>query len=230
VLRLIWRLFRLLLMLMLLGAGLYLGGPFLLRALGHYLITAHPLGKADLVVVLAGEPFLCAPEAARIYHEGLAPAILLTNRPRPRGQEDLLRLGMRYPDAQEISLELLAALRVPKQATHVLRERAESVREEMQAVSRFLAGRSVRTLIVITPKAHSTRVHKIFAAGLGLGTLLLMRPVPSDPFDPDRWWKNSEDVRQVLLEYEAFLEVWRMEIWGMTRGEASPVPPPVMVR
>jgi uncharacterized SAM-binding protein YcdF (DUF218 family) len=232
VLRLIWRLVRLLLVLLFLGLGLYLGGPFLLPALGHYLITSHPLAKADLVVVLSGEPFLRVPEAARIYHEGLAPEILLPNQPRPRGQEDLRRLGIRYPDAQEISLELLETLRVPKQAIHTLEERSDSTQTEMQAVSRFLPSRPVpvRTLIVVTSKAHSTRAYKIFADGMGPKIRVLMRPVPADPLDPDRWWKDRQDRRQVLHEYEALLDVWRQEIWRRVRGEASPVPPPIAVR
>ena len=229
-LRLIWRLIRLLLVLLLLGTGLYLGGPYLLRALGHYLITSHPLAKADLVVVLSGEPFLRVPEAARVYHEGLAPEILLPNAPRPRGQEDLFRLGIRYPDAQEISLELLEALRVPKQTIHTLGERSDSTQAEMQAVSRFLASRSVRTLIVVTSKAHSTRAYKIFAAGLEPKIRVLMHPVPADPLDPDRWWKDRQDLRQVLHEYEALLDVWRQELWRMVRGEASQEPPSVTVR
>ena len=229
-LHLIWRLVRLLLTLSLLGAGLYLGGPYLLRALGHYLITAHPTAKADLVLVLSGEPFLCVPEAARIYHEGLTPSILLTNEPRPRGQEDLLRLGIRFPDAQEISLHLLEALRVPKQAIHILEERADGTQDEMRAVSRFLASRSVRTLIVVTSKAHSSRAYKIFSAGLGPKVRVLMRPVPSDPFDPDRWWKDRQDRRQVFHEYASFLDLWRHELWGMVRGEAAAIPPPVTVR
>jgi uncharacterized SAM-binding protein YcdF (DUF218 family) len=230
VLRLIWRLFRLLLMLLLFGAGLYLGGPYLLRVLGHYLITAHPLVKSDLVVVLSGEPFLCVPEAARIYHEGLAPSILLSNEPRPRGQEDLRRQGIRFPDSQEISLQLLEALRVPKQAIHTLEERTDGTRDEMRSVSRFLTSRSVRTLILVTSKAHSTRAYKIFTAGLGPKIGVLMRPVPSDPFDPDHWWKDQQDMRQVFHEYESFLDLWRHELWGMVRGEAAAVPPPVTVR
>lgn len=229
-LRLIWRLVRLLLALLVLGGGLYLGGPYLLRAAGHHLITAHPLAKGDLVVVLAGEPFLCVPEAARIYHEGLAPSILITNEPRPRGQEDLLRLGFRFPDAQEISLQLLEALRVPRPAIHTLDDRPETTWGEMRAVARFLDRRTVRTLIVVTPKARSTRAYKIFTAGLGPKVQVLMRPVPGDPFDPDRWWRGRQDLREVFSEYEAFLDLWRQELWSGVRAEASAVPPPITVR
>ena len=71
--RLIWRTVRALLMLLVLSVGVYLGGPYLLASAGRYLITQDPLVKADMVLVLSGQPYLRIPEAARIYHEGMAP-------------------------------------------------------------------------------------------------------------------------------------------------------------
>ena len=82
----------------------------------------------------------------------------------------------------------------------------------------------------MTSKAHSTRAYKIFAAGLEPRIHVLMHPVPADPLDPDRWWKDRQDLRQVLHEYEALLDVWRQELWRMVRGLASHEPPPVTVR
>jgi uncharacterized SAM-binding protein YcdF (DUF218 family) len=124
----------------------------------------------------------------------------------------------------------LEALRVPKQSIHALGERSDNTQAEMQAVSRFLENRPVRTLIVVTSKAHSTRAYKIFAAGLEPRIRVRMRPVPADPLDPDRWWKDRQDLRQVLHEYEALLDVWRQELWRMMRGKESQEPPPVAVR
>ena len=106
---------------------MYLGGPYLLTHAGQYLITQDPLVKADMALVLSGQPHLCVPEAARLYHEGLVPKILLVNEPRPPGQDDLLRLGIRYPDGLEISLQLLEALRVPREAILTIPERADGL-------------------------------------------------------------------------------------------------------
>jgi len=95
--RLMWRLVRALAALLVLGGALYLGGPYLLAHAGRYLIAEDPVTKGDMAVVLSGQPYLCVPEAARLYHERLATKILLFNAPRPPGQEDLLRVGTRYP-------------------------------------------------------------------------------------------------------------------------------------
>lgn len=213
-----------------LGAGMYLGGPYLLAGVGRYLITRDTLVQADLAVVLPGELFLSVPEAARIYHEGLTPRILLLNEPRPRGQEDLLRMGIRYPDSLEASLQLLATLRVPRQAILTVPDRVESLQAEVDAVSRVLAGRSVRTLIVIVPKAHSRRARHVFVARLAGAVGLVMHPVPGDPFDPDGWWKRRTDARQAVWECLALADWWRSALWRRLVGAGETAPPPVTVR
>jgi hypothetical protein len=209
---------------------LYLGGPYLLAHAGRYLIAEDPLVKGDTVVVVSGQPYLCVPEAARLYHERLAPKILLINAPRPPGQEDLLRVGIRYPDELELSLQLLEALRVPREAILSIPERAGDLRAEALAVSRFLGSRSVRTLILVAPKAQTARVRKIFGAALESKINLVMRAASTDPFDPDRWWKNRDDFRQVVWEYAALTDVWRRGLWRAVAEAAAAAPPAVTVR
>lgn len=228
--RLIWRLGRLLAVVLVLALGLYLGGPYLLGAVGRYLVTEQPLAKADLVLVLSGEEFLRAPEAARIYHEGYAPKILLTNEIKPRGLNDLARLGIRFPEGQQVGISILEALRVPRGAILTIEERADSTRAEMQTVARFLKSHPVKSMIIVTSKSHTTRAYKIFSAGLGPGIRLIMRPVSNDPFDPTRWWHNREDAKQVLHEYQALADFWRLRLWNALVGEFGAAPPPVTVR
>jgi uncharacterized SAM-binding protein YcdF (DUF218 family) len=229
-LRLIWKLLRLLAVVLVLGLSFYVASPYLLTAVGRYLVTQHPLARADLVLVLSGQTLLRVPEAARIYHEGFAPKILLTNEPRPRGMEDLMRLGIRFPDSQENALSILEGLRVPRSAILTIEERTNSTRMEMQGVARFLKVHPVRTLIVVTSKSHTTRAHNIFVTGLGPGIRLIMHPVPSDPFDPTRWWQDRADSKEVLHEYQALADFWRLRLWGMMVGQVTAVPPPVTVR
>jgi len=215
---------------LLLSTGLYLGAPYLLAGAGRYLITQDTLVQGDLAVVLPGEPFLAVPEAARIYHEGLVPKILLINQTRPHGQEDLLRVGIRYPDALEVSLQLLAALRVPRKAILTIPDRADSTHAEAEMVSRLLAGQSIRTLIVVTSKAHSTHARRVFAERLGTDVGLVMHPVPGDPFDPDRWWKQRTDARQAVWEYATLVDWWWRALWRTVVGEGGAAPPSITVR
>lgn len=229
-LRLIWRLSRLLAVVLVLTVGFYFGGPYLLAAGGQYLITQHPLAKADLILVLSGQPLLRVPEAARVYHEGFAPMILLTNELRERGMEELMRVGIRMPDYQERALTILEALRVPRSAILTIQERADSTWAEMQTVARFLKSHPMRTLIIVTSKSHTTRASKLFATGLGSGVRLIMHPVPNDPFDPARWWQDRTDAKEVLHEYQALADFWRLRLWGVVVGQVTAVPPPVAVR
>ena len=229
-LRLIWRLIRLVVLMLVLGLGLYLGAPYLLTAMGRYLITEHPLAKADLILVLGGEPFLRVPEGARVYHEGYAPKILLTNEPKPKGTEDLLRLGIRMPDNQQNAFTILEALHVPQSAVLAIQERANSTRAEMQAVARFLKSQPARTLIIVTSKSHTTRAYKIFSAGLGSRFRLIMHPVPNDPFDPTRWWRERRDAKEVLHEYQALVDFWRLRLWDVLVGPFTAPPAAVTAR
>lgn len=229
-LRLVWRLVRTLVVVLVLGGALYLGGPYLLTHAGRYLVAEDSLIKADMAVVLSGQPYLCVPEAARLYHERLTPKILLINAPRPPGQENLLRVGIRYPDALELSLQLLEALRVPREAILTIPERADDLPAEAHAVSRFLAGRPARTLILVMPKAQTGRARKIFEEALGAKVTLVMHPAPADPFDPDRWWQNGNDFRQAVWEYAALAGVWGGGLWRAVVGQVTSLPPPVTVR
>ena len=227
-LRLMQRLAGLAAVVLVLGLGLYLLYPSLLTAAGRYLVTEHPLAKADLALVLSGERLLRVPEAARLYHEAYAPKILLTNEPKERGTDELLRLGIRFPDSQEISLKILEDLRVPRDAIWTIRERANSTRAEMQVVARFLATHPVKRMIIVTSKSHSTRAYKYYRAGLGSKVQLIMHPVPNDPFDPTRWWQDRYDAKGVLHEYQALADLWRLKLWetvaGRFRGTSAPVP------
>ena len=222
--RLIGGLTRLLAVALFLGICLYFGSPYLLGMVGRYLITEHPLVNADLILILSGQTLLRVPEGARIYHEGFAQKILLTREPLPRGTEDLVKVGIRFPDSQETSIAILEALRVPRKAILTLEERTNSTRTEMQAVAGFLKGHSVRTMIIVTSKSHTTRAQKIFAAGLGPGVRLILRPVSSDPFDPSRWWRDRQDAKDVLHEYQALVDFWRLRLWDAMLGwfRASP--------
>ena len=47
-------------------------------ALGAWLVTADPLESAGAIVVFGGEVPFRVTEAARIYHQGFAPTVWLT--------------------------------------------------------------------------------------------------------------------------------------------------------
>ncbi|HTU00294.1 MAG TPA: YdcF family protein [Candidatus Sulfotelmatobacter sp.] len=220
--RLLWKLCRLLVAVLIVAVAVYFGGPALLTGLGRYLVTSQPLVASDLAVVLSGEPFLRVPEAARLYHDGVVRSILITNELRPPGLDDLRRIGIRFPDTQEISLEILAALKVPVEAVQVIHEASVSTGEEAGIVARFLKAHPVGSVILVTSKSHTTRSDRIFRSQLPAEVRVIMHAVSSDPFNPDAWWRDRGQAKQVLYEYEGLIDFWRGQLWGMMRGGAEP--------
>jgi len=202
-----------LVLLVLLGLGILVGAPFVLGAAGRYLITEHPLARADLIFPLSEDVLLTVPEAARLYREGLATRILLTRGPGRPGRAELQRLGIRVPDAHETSLTILEGTQVPREAIQTVDEQADDLVAEAEVVARFLNDHPTQALIVVTPRSRSTRALKAFGAALGPGIRLIVHPAPSDPFDPTTWWRDRKDRREVVSEYQALADFWLADSW-----------------
>ena len=224
------RLIRWLIVLPLLGLLLYVGHPFLLRAMGRYLITEDRLQKAGAIVVLAGDGGVARTlEAVRLYQDGYAPRIILTHQLLPQGYEALVRLGITVPEERDIQWMVLKAMRVP--ATVVLRvsERADSTEREMIYLTRLLKEHRIGTVILVTNRSHSTRASKILARVSGGRIAIISRPTRYDTFDPEGWWRSRADAKEVLAEYEKLLNYLvqsaSASLTGWLKGGSHPAVP-----
>src|SRR5574337_1706928 len=156
------RLIRWLIVLPFLGLLLYVGHPFLLRAMGRYLITEDRLQKAGAIVVLAGDGGVARTlEAVRLYQDGYAPRIVLTHQRLLKGYEALARLGITAPEERDIQWMILKAMRIPATVVLQVSERADSTESEMAYLARLLKQHRIGTVILVTDRSHSTRASKI---------------------------------------------------------------------
>src|SRR3990172_1208278 len=131
------KLIRWLVVFPLLGLLLYAGYPFLLRAIGRYLVTEDPLQKTEAIAVLAGDGGVARTlEAARLYQDGYAPKIILTHQTLPKGNDALARLGVTVPEERDNQWTVLKAMRVPRAAVLQVKERANSTQSEMIYLTR----------------------------------------------------------------------------------------------
>ncbi|HWQ68864.1 MAG TPA: YdcF family protein [Patescibacteria group bacterium] len=203
----IGRLIRWLIVVPLLGLLLYVGHPFLLRAMGRYLITEDRLQKAEAIAVLAGDGGVGRTlEAVRLYQDGYAPRIILTYQRLPKGYEALARLGITVPEERNIQWMVLKAMRVPGTAVLQINERSDSTASEMARLVRLLKEHRIRTVILVTDRSHSTRARKILARTSGGTITIISRPTRYDTFDPEGWWRSRADAREVLFEYQKLLD------------------------
>ncbi|MDD5558555.1 YdcF family protein [Candidatus Methylomirabilis sp.] len=200
------RLIRWLIVFPLLGLLLYVGHPFLLRAMGRYLITEDRLQKAGVIAVLAGDGGVARTlEAVRLYQDGYAPRIVLTHQLLPPGYEALARLGITVPEERDIQWMVLKAMRIPTTVVLQVDERADSTESEMVYLTRFLKKHRIETVILVTNRSHSTRASKILARASGGKITIISRPTRYDTFDPEGWWHSRADAKEVLSEYEKLL-------------------------
>jgi len=192
-----------------LGLVLYFGYPYLLRAIGRYLVTEDPLKHADAIAVLSGDGGVARTlEAVRLYQDGYAPKIILTHQSLPKGYEALARFGISVPEERDIQWLVLKRMRVPRAAVLQIQERSDSTDAEMRALGRFMDHQGVRSIILVTSKSHSTRARKILSRASGGRFVIISRPSRYDTFDPDGWWRSRRDAKEVFQEYPKLVNYW----------------------
>ncbi|HEX4996903.1 MAG TPA: hypothetical protein VFY29_01675 [Terriglobia bacterium] len=180
-------------------------GAWVARNQAYAFLAVNAPLSADLLVVegwfIERNAALAAAEFKRgQYHQ------MLVVQASYEGERPGYRTGR---DAQDYSAQLLARYGVPRSAFGVLsypaveRDRtyhgALAAREWMRET-----GRSEVSFNVATLGAHARRSRLLFQKAYGradgIGVVALVDPM----FDPARWWRNSEGVRDVIGESLAY--------------------------
>jgi uncharacterized SAM-binding protein YcdF (DUF218 family) len=200
-----------------------------LTAAGRFLVVSDPLPvRADAIVVMAGGIEDRALEAADLYAAGHAPRVVIT-RERASHSAALLRArGVRLPESHDLLRWTLVGLGVPEAAIVDLRRRTRSTETEARTIARWACANRLRSLIVVTSRAHTRRTGLILRRALGPGIALSVQPSRYDVFPTARWWRVRDAAKAVLLEYEKLAHYWLRERWriapcgGLRRRSLSP--------
>jgi uncharacterized SAM-binding protein YcdF (DUF218 family) len=196
-----WSLFRRigwgLIALVFLAAGLYVARVPLLRWAADVWIVEDRLERADAILVLGGgletRPF----EAARLYREGLAPRVLVTDV--SSGPTTLLGLK---PAETDVTRRLLLKEGVPESAIETIGHQVTSTREEALALREALAQTPSRRVIIVTEIFHTRRTRWVFRKVLkGQPVRLQIAPVRPLRYSARDWWRHEEG----LIDFETEL-------------------------
>ena len=178
--------------------------------LGRYLVVSQPIENPDAIIVLAGsaeyeERNL---EAARLYKEGAAPRIILTNDGVRGGWNN--ELG-RNPYFVEKARWLLTANGVPDAAIeeipHPIRDRGEIGTEvEAKKVLAYCREKGYKRLLIVTSAYHTRRALMVYSAAAGLlgarSAVGIAHPGSAAGEIPNlTWWLSSKNWRTVIGEY-----------------------------
>jgi uncharacterized SAM-binding protein YcdF (DUF218 family) len=162
----------------------------LLTGLANDWIVNEPLAKADVIVVLGGgvetRPF----EAARLYHQGLAPKILIMN-PKPVPTSGL---GL-TPSEAELTRQILTNQGVPASALVILANEVTSSYEESMAFRDWAKTNVIKNVIIPTDIFHTRRVRWLYRKELkNTGIQVSVEAVPMREYTARDWWRNEHGI------------------------------------
>ena len=174
----------------------------MLASAARFLIVAHPLEKADIVVCLSGSPVDRGLEAVQLIEEGYADRGFIPREDPPEGMRVLRARGAAYPESRDLVFEMLSALGLPSEALTSSDIPVGSVAGEALLVRNVAIAEGYRKIIVVTSPQQSRRAWIAFRHFFkDTDTEIIVRPARFSGFQPDNWWKSRYYVRDVMLEY-----------------------------
>jgi len=185
---------------------LILTGIYLFLHAGSWLVREDPLEKSQAIVVLSGGLPDRALAAAELFRAGHAKEVWLTQPSQPGAAMEELKLP--YAGEQEYSRMVLVAKGVPPANIKVLKPKINNTADEMNAVAEMLVSQPAAPVIVVTSKAHTRRVRAIWNQVAKARGRIIVRAAPEDYFEPQHWWRTTNDALTVVREYLGLLNAW----------------------
>jgi uncharacterized SAM-binding protein YcdF (DUF218 family) len=179
---------------------------FSLPALGRWLVREDPIRRADAIAVLSGSFPQRAIEAAELYRGGYAPEIWLTLPVKQASGGHTWPL--QYRGEVTSNFQLLRFLGVPEHAIHVLDTPIINTADELNAIDAGIKEAGDSSVIIVTNKAHTRRVHSLWDKyHFGDGDVLV-HGVSDDTFSPSHWWENASSRAEAIHEFLGMLDLW----------------------
>lgn len=177
--------------------------PFAAWAGAKFLIREAPLDKADAIVVLSGSATYRerAREAARLFFEGRAPRILLTNDNHQGSWSSAQQRNLFF---YERSLEELKKSGVPPESIEVLMQPVTGTYDEAELIRDYAQQHGLRSILIVTSAYHSRRALWVFSKGFrDTGVQIGLDAVPPGQQSPPpaTWWLSITGWEQVPTEY-----------------------------
>ncbi len=190
----------------------------LLSALGNWLVRDDASQPSDAAAVLSTgiDYYPRLMEAARLYQQGLAARIVINGDRKSPALRRLEEMGyQRALPWHTEAIRILVVLGVPRDKILAIdAPDAYDTDSEAERVGGELVKQGIQSVTVTTSKYHTRRAghiwQRLFAERLQIRTA----SAKHDPFDPDRWWQDGRQIRNLLAEYGA----WVFLYWKEWRG------------
>lgn len=192
------RIFKLLVILLIVFIVVYIAYGFMLNKMGGYLYSKDELKPADVIVILGGEENERVEYGTRLFKEGWArkDKIILSGGP----------LVWKHSWAS-LMKEYAIHLGIPKDAI-MLEDRSRSIEENASFTKTIMKMHGYKSCIVITSPYQSKRAAKNFQEIMGSEIKIIIAPADNSWFKFDQWWKRKRDRFAVFNEYSQLIWLW----------------------
>jgi uncharacterized SAM-binding protein YcdF (DUF218 family) len=177
-----------------------------LRNAGRWLTRQDPLEHADVIVVLSGSLPYRAQGAADLYRAGYAPEVWVSYPSGP--QQALDEMGIHFVGEEEYNREVLIHQGVPEKNIAILPDVIVNTEQEVEEIAREMRRHGKHVAIIVTSPEHTRRVKALWKSIAGSDIRAVVRAAPTDPFDADHWWRNTQDSLAVVREMLGLVNVW----------------------
>ena len=186
-------------------------GLFVLAWLGaKLLIVKSEMPSADAIVVLSGSSTYLerTAHAAKLYREGRAPLVVLTNDGLLSGWNEK---EQRNPYFVDLAVKELTQRGVPAERIRVISGQATGTFEEVRLVREFAESHALKRLQVVTSAYHSRRALwslRRISAGTGVEVGIDSPPPGWQTPSPSNWWLHRWGWTVVAGEYVKLAYYW----------------------
>ena len=163
------------------------------------LFSVHTATKgADALVCLSGGGITRVPEALRLWNQGYAPSIYLTDE-KKRNKEFSKLETSNLEFAREVVKKM--ELNATWETIPSLGDGATSTFDEAEDVLAYGKGKGWKRIIIVTDEFHTRRARyafeKIFADS---GIEVEVAGAPNEVFSDDDWWQSDSGISCYVLE------------------------------
>lgn len=171
---------------------------------GKWLVRDYGNIHADAMVILMGSIADRVLQAEYVYMEGMTDEIIIVEESMG-AYKALNNKGVQITSTTKQVHDALVTLGIPADSIIILPGDAVSTKMEAMIVRDYCTGRSdIDTLLLVSSAHHTRRASIIFRYTFRKSELpvtILSSPSQYTGFNPDKWWKNKEDIQKVSREY-----------------------------
>ncbi|UMZ74698.1 YdcF family protein [Natranaerofaba carboxydovora] len=207
----------------------------ILISIGSVLLKQEEPVDASYIVVLQGGIPDRIVHGADLYMDGYADTILMVESKSFTNYELIEELDLDLPSSVYINKEAALQLGVEEDDVKILPGKVDSTEEEAREIAKYLEDATLdeytdesldnelseddltQKILLVTSEFHSNRARLIFEEGFSNAGIydrveVISTPSPYDPFEPDRWWQDRRQARNVLMEYLKFINFYTFGI------------------